>query len=126
MRKKWKWIPLSLATFFLGSYANFLPVTAENANNTFVQKEMKAYEGIYMEVKGKPADNYRKLGVDLQTPIAIGENEFLSLKFRNLADGNIPLAITLQDENGNLLHTAYTGAEDDYKTHYYKLNLYSL
>lgn len=122
MRKKLKFIPIVLATVFLSGYVGALPVMAETADNTdsvFVQKEMKAYEGIYLEVKGKPSDNYRKVGVVLDEPIEIGTNDFLSLTFRNLADANIPLAVTLQDEDGNLLHTGYTGSESDYKTHYY-------
>ena len=122
MRKKLKFIPIVLATVFLSGYVGALPVMAETADNTdsvFVQKEMKAYEGIYLEVKGKPSDNYRKVGVVLDEPIEIGTNDFLSLTFRNLADANIPLAVTLQDEDGNILHTGYTGSESDYKTHYY-------
>lgn len=122
MRKKLKFIPIVLATVFLSGYVGALPVMAETADNTdsvFVQKEMKEYEGIYLEVKGKPSDNYRKVGVVLDEPIEIGTNDFLSLTFRNLADANIPLAVTLQDEDGNLLHTGYTGSESDYKTHYY-------
>lgn len=122
MRKKLKFIPIVLATVFLSGYVGALLVMAETADNTdsvFVQKEMKAYEGIYLEVKGKPSDNYRKVGVVLDEPIEIGTNDFLSLTFRNLADANIPLAVTLQDEDGNLLHTGYTGSESDYKTHYY-------
>ena len=122
MRKKLKFIPIVLATVFLSGYVGALPVMAETADNTdsvFVQKEMKAYEGIYLEVKGKPSDNYRKVGVVLDEPIEIGTNDFLSLTFRNLADANIPLAVTLQDGDGNLLHTGYTGSESDYKTHYY-------
>ena len=122
MRKKLKFIPIVLATVFLSGYLGALPVMAETADNTdsvFVQKEMKAYEGIYLEVKGKPSDNYRKVGVVLDEPIEIGTNDFLSLTFRNLADANIPLAVTLQDEDGNILHTGYTGSESDYKTHYY-------
>ena len=108
MRKKLKFIPIVLATVFLSGYVGALPVMAETADNTdsvFVQKEMKAYEGIYLEVKGKPSDNYRKVGVVLDEPIEIGTNDFLSLTFRNLADANNPLAVTLQDEDGNLLYS---------------------
>lgn len=119
MRGKFKFIPVALVATFFGGIIGRFPVAAENEQNVFVQKEMRTYEGIYLEVKGKPADNYRKVGVALDEPIGIGDNEFLSLTFRNLADANIPLSITLQDENNNLLHTAYTGSETDYITHYY-------
>lgn len=119
MRGKFKFIPVALVATFFGGIIGVFPVAAESEQNVFVQKEMKTYEGIYLEVKGKPTDNYRKVGVALDESIEIGDNDFLSLTFRNLADANIPLSITLQDEKGNLLHTGYTGSETDYITHYY-------
>ena len=122
MRKKLSLFSILLAVILFCSYVNMFPVIAEGtttSNNVFVQKEMKEYEGIYLEVIGKPSDNYRKLGVVLDAPVEIGENDFLSLSFRNLANTNVPLSITLQDSKGNLLHTGYTGSETDYKEHYY-------
>lgn len=123
MSKRLKFLPIMmatvLATVLSGGPAGVFSVTADNTENVFVREQMRSYEGIYLEVKGKPSDNYRKVGVVMNTPIAIGDNDFISLKFRNLATANIPLAVTLQDEDGNLLHTGYTGSESNYKTHYY-------
>lgn len=122
MKKMLQWLSIALMAVLLGGAFGAVPLTAEStdgADGVFVQREMKTYEGIYLEVKGKPSDNYRKVGIALEEPIAIGENDFLSLTFRNLADANIPLSVTLQDGDGNLLHTGYTGSETDYKTHYY-------
>ncbi len=120
--KKIKLFSIIFAFILVCGYVRSFPVIAETANtgnNVFIQKEMKEYEGIYLEVIGKPADNYRKIGVVLDQSIAIGTNDFISLTFRNLADANIPLSLTVEDESGNLLSTGYNGSEEDYKIHYY-------
>mgnify|MGYP005881160751 CR=1 FL=1 len=119
MRKKAGFIFLALSMICFSGRTDKLSMTAEVVQSSFVQSEMTVYEGIYLEVKGKPVDNYRKVGIVLDNPVAIGTNDFLSLRFRNLAEVNIPLSITLQDEDGNLLYTGYTGSESKYKTHYY-------
>ena len=103
----------------LFGFASIFGVAAENNNYTFVRESLKSYDGIYMEVKGKPSDNYRKLGVVLDNAISIGENNLFSIKFRNISGANIPISVTLEDENGNRLHTAKSGNKEDYYTHYY-------
>ena len=84
MRKRWKLLSIALTFVLFSGLVGLFPVTAGGAENVFVQKEMTTYEGIYLEVKGKPSDNYRKVGVVLDEPMEIGENDFLSLSFRNL------------------------------------------
>ena len=103
----------------LFGFASIFGVAAENNNYTFVRESLKSYDGIYMEVKGKPSDNYRKLGVVLDNAISIGENNLFSIKFRNISGANIPISVTLEDENGNRIHTAKSGNKEDYYTHYY-------
>lgn len=93
-------------------------VTAEEPYK-FVEAEVKTYEGIYMEVKGKPDDNYRKLGIVLDSSESFAGYDFFSVKFRNLSGKNIPFSITLEDENGRRLHTAKSGSKTDYNVHYY-------
>ena len=83
----------------------------------FVEAEVKTYEGIYMEVKGKPDDNYRKLGIVLDSSESISGYDFFSVKFRNLSGKNIPFSVTLEDENGRRLHTAKSGSKTDYNVH---------
>lgn len=119
MRRRLKILPIITATVLISGYGVVLPVQAEDTENVFIREAMRSYEGIYLEVKGKPSDNYRKVGVVLDTPVTVGENDFLSLTFRNLVNANIPLSVTIEDENGNRLHTGFGGSETDYKTHYY-------
>ncbi len=118
MRRSLKGLLLVIVTISI-FVSSFTFVNASTVADKFVQKEIQVFDGIYLEAIGKPTDNYRKLGVVLDNSIDIGTNDFLSIKFRNLSGANIPISITLDDNDGNLLNTNYTGSETDYKTHYY-------
>ena len=102
MRGKFKFIPVALVATFFGGIIGVFPVAAESEQNVFVQKEMKTYEGIYLEVKGKPTDNYRKVGVALDESIEIGDNDTLSALVAKSVNAN--LLIILSDIDG--LYTA--------------------
>lgn len=119
MKKKWKILSAVMAAICLCGCGFTASVRAEEAEDVFVQQEIRSYEGIYLEVTGRPPDNYRKVGVVLDEPVAVGENKFLSVAFRNLANANIPFSVTVEDGQGNRLHTGFEGNENNYKTHYY-------
>ena len=55
---------LFCAIFCFGSGMSTMPATAASeAENVFVEQTLQTYDGIYMQVKGSPADNYRKIGI---------------------------------------------------------------
>ena len=109
---------LFCAIFCFGSGMSTMPATAASeAENVFVEQTLQTYDGIYMQVKGSPADNYRKIGIVADEPLAV--QPFLSVRFRNLADAAVPFCVTLEDSEGNKWKTGYNGSPQDYQEHFY-------
>ena len=62
---------LFCAVFCFGSGVSTMPANAASeAENVFVEQTLQTYDGIYMQVKGSPADNYRKIGIVADEPLA--------------------------------------------------------
>ncbi len=90
---------------------------SSEVKNEFIEETLSTYEGIYMQVKSAPSDNYRKIGIVKEEPLTL--DSYLSVRFRNLADANVPFRITIEDSKGNKWATSYTGSKDNYQEHWY-------
>lgn len=116
MKSSWLLLPAVL----VGLFPTQASAAASQAldDDVFSKQIEKEYDGLFLQVVGKPEGNYRKLGVCFDQPIDLSGYEYLTLSFRNLAAANIPLSFAFQDAELHTISTAYSGSSSSFQTHF--------